>query len=696
MLPNRGLRNGPAMLDHFHSRGALVALTAALLVACGLSPLQARAALLLGADGVTVYDTANNISWLANANLAATNRFGLPICIDAGSPVTPCVNPSGSMRYQSAAAWVAAMNAANYLGHSNWQIPTSPIVDPSCSFVGPQMNSFGWGCSASAFGSLYNALGLRAPNTAAPAATITVGPFSNFQPDLYWTQTSLPQPTGDVGCCATISFNSGWQGSNIASNFLFLLPMIQGKIAGAPPASGTGLQVNPGGQTVYDPIANVTWLANANLAASNTFGLPPCNAPGSPKLCVSSNGAMNWDSADQLIKNMNAASYLGQSNWQMPTADPACAASYVCSMTNAPFQSLYYTQLGLAAGTPVVMAPAIAVGPFTGIRPYLYWTCQGDDVAEPCRSALPAPGFEWSFWFSNGFQGTDVFAHDMYVTAYYPGPATAFPPNYQGLWWAAPGGSEAGWGINFAHQGDTIFASWFTYDPTGKGTWLVMTATKIAPNTYSGALLQGTGPAFDAVPFPPLGSPGGATVSGLGGTGTITFSDANNGTFAYTLGDVAQTKAITRELIGPQPTCLFGALADLRLATNYTDLWWAAPAGSEAGWGINLTHEGDTIFATWYTFDLDHTPMWLVVTASKTAPGVYAGTPVYRLTGPPFNTTPFPPLGSPGGATGVSMGSASFAFSDGNTATFNYTVNGVTQSKTITREVFTSPGTVCQ
>ena len=44
---------------------------------------------------------------------------------------------------------------------------------------------------------------------------------------------------------------------------------------------------------------------------------------------------------------------------------------------------------------------------------------------------------------------------------------------------------------------------------------------------------------------------------------------------------------------------------------------------------------------------------------------------------------------------GVSVGSASFTFSDGNTATFNYTVNGITQSKAITREVFTPPGTAC-
>src|SRR5215471_9867997 len=54
--------------------------------------------------------------------------------------------------------------------------------------------------------------------------------------------------------------------------------------------------------------------------------------------------------------------------------------------------------------------------------------------------------------------------------------------NYTGLWWADPAGSESGWGINFAHQGDTIFATWFTYDSTGAGMWLVMTATKVDNN----------------------------------------------------------------------------------------------------------------------------------------------------------------------------------------------------------------------
>jgi hypothetical protein len=257
--------------------------------------------------------------------------------------------------------------------------------------------------------------------------------------------------------------------------------------------------------------------------------------------------------------------------------------------------------------------------------------------------------------------------------------------NFGGLWWNAPAASEAGWGISLAHQGDVIFASWFTYDLNGRGWWLVMTAPMTGGNTFAGTLLQVTGPAFD-MPFDP------AQVSATAvGTGTLAFTDANNGTFAYTVNGISQTKAITREVFGPLPSCTFGALADPTLATNYQDLWWNAPAGSESGWGINLAHEGDIIVATWFTYDHDHTPMWLVATATRTTPGTYVGT-LYRTTGPPFNAVPF----NPAAVVGTAVGNATFTFASGNSATFAYTVNGVSQLKSITREVFRAPGTVCQ
>ena len=200
--------------------------------------------------------------------------------------------------------------------------------------------------------------------------------------------------------------------------------------------------------------------------------------------------------------------------------------------------------------------------------------------------------------------------------------------NYQGLWWAAPAASESGWGLNLAHQGDTLFASWFTYDAGGKGWWLVMTANKTAPNTYSGKLYTTRGPAFNAVPWDPM-----AVVATEAGTGTLTFTDASNGTFNYVIGATNQTKSLTREVFGPLPTCTWGGGTGLAAATNYQDLWWKSPAASESGWGVNLNHEGDTIFATWFTYDLGGAPLWLVATATKTAPNVFSGD-LLQTTGP--------------------------------------------------------------
>jgi hypothetical protein len=257
--------------------------------------------------------------------------------------------------------------------------------------------------------------------------------------------------------------------------------------------------------------------------------------------------------------------------------------------------------------------------------------------------------------------------------------------NFTGLFWSAPAGSEAGWGINLAHQGNIIFATWFTYDLNGNGWWLSMSAPMVAAGVYTGVLYATTGPAFSTMPFNP------AQVKQTPvGTGTLSFSDLNDATFAYAVNGVTQTKNITRQVFGPLPVCAT-ATTSLAAATNYTDLWWASPAGSEAGWGINLSHQGDTLFATWFTYALDGTPLWLSVTAPKTAPGVYAGT-LYQTTGPAFNAVPFDPTKV--GLTAV--GTATFTFADGNDATFAYDVNGTQQAKAITRQVFQTPGTVCQ
>ena len=264
-------------------------------------------------------------------------------------------------------------------------------------------------------------------------------------------------------------------------------------------------------------------------------------------------------------------------------------------------------------------------------------------------------------------------------------PAVAPIINYEGLWWNAPAGSESGWGINLAQQGSVIFATWFTYDLTGKAWWLAMTATPRRPTAcIRASLFQTTGPAFDAMPFDPA-----QVVATSVGSATLTFADADNGSFAYSVNGVSQTKALTRQVFGALPTCTFGAQSNLALATNFQDLWWRRARRQESGWGINLTQQGDTIFATWFTYDHDHTPLWLSATATKTASNTFAGT-LFRTSGPTFNAF------DPTKVVLTPVGALTLTFGDGNNATFAYTVNGVSQSKAITRQVFRDPGTVCQ
>jgi len=272
---------------------------------------------------------------------------------------------------------------------------------------------------------------------------------------------------------------------------------------------------------------------------------------------------------------------------------------------------------------------------------------------------------------------------DRVLIPYTPSPAS----NFGGLWWNAPAGSESGWGINVAHQGDVIFATWLTYDPGGKAWWLSMTAAKGAGNTFAGTLYETRGPAFDAVPFDLT-----RVTRTPVGMGTLTFADAGSGTFAYTVNGVTQAKPIVLETFAsPVPTCTFGSLSDPALATNYQDLWWNAPAGSEAGWGVNLTHQGNTIFAVWFTYDFDGTPLWLSATLASVTGGTYAGT-LYRSTGPAWSATPF----DPAKVARLAVGTASVTFADGDSGTFAYTVNGRAQTKAITRQIFRPPGTVCR
>ncbi|HEX3453096.1 MAG TPA: hypothetical protein VHS03_00610 [Gaiellaceae bacterium] len=375
----------------------LALLTVAAAVALAVQAGAARRVAIV--PGQTVYDPALNVTWLADADLPAHDTFGVH-----------GIEKAGSMDYATAVAWVHALNAygggRGYLGHHNWMLPatpTAPSVDPTCS---SRDHKFGFGCFGSALGSLYGkTLGLHAPDTAVPIPAGVRGPFRNFQPYLYWTNT--PGKGGHVGF-KTFSFNTGWSGANQPIHNMYVLPVITGNPFQTPTRNGKGLDPSADGKTVYDPGASVTWLADADLAKTETFGVPG----------IDRDGSMQGATAAAWIKAMNRHAWLGRSDWRIPEND-GCGG-WNCGAKAGPLGQLYYDALGLRQGTPVVSTPVVtAQRGFRELQPYLYWSCAARTVQGPCVGE-PVPN-QGSFSFGNGFKGTDLLQNELYVMVYYPG-----------------------------------------------------------------------------------------------------------------------------------------------------------------------------------------------------------------------------------------------------------------------------------
>jgi hypothetical protein len=119
--------------------------------------------------------------------------------------------------------------------------------------------------------------------------------------------------------------------------------------------------------------------------------------------------------------------------------------------------------------------------------------------------------------------------------------------NYQDLWWNP---AESGWGINMVQQGTIIFATLFTYAPSGRDLWVVGPALhRQLDGTYEGALYTTSGTTFDASPWIPV------SVAEVG-TMNIRFTAGNRATLTYTLNGVQVVKSIERQVFAAAaPAC---------------------------------------------------------------------------------------------------------------------------------------------
>jgi hypothetical protein len=282
--------------------------------------------------------------------------------------------------------------------------------------------------------------------------------------------------------------------------------------------------------------------------------------------------------------------------------------------------------------------------------------------------------------FSNA---TSFYVDDLSLSVVTSGSSA---PNYTALWWG--GQAESGWGINVNHQGDILFATLFDYDASGNPMWWFMSAgRKQADGSYLGELYSVHGaPAFDAQPFTPI------TAANLTQVGTMRFTStgADTATLAYTVNGASVTKSIRKQPLLATPATCTGTTASRDGLANYQDLWWNS---AESGWGINLTQEGNVIFATLFDYDASGNPMWWFMSGgTRQADGSYAGD-LYRAHDmSPFNAQPFTPITS---ANITPVGSMQLRFTNGTTGTLTYTIDGRTVVKTIARQVFSTPVPAC-
>jgi hypothetical protein len=251
---------------------------------------------------------------------------------------------------------------------------------------------------------------------------------------------------------------------------------------------------------------------------------------------------------------------------------------------------------------------------------------------------------------------------------------------YQGIWQNAPAASEPGWAIAFAPDGDSIVATWLTYDSDGSPMWLALEGVDVATlldgayaprRVFAGELYRAFAPAADA---------------GVGlvayGPAAIEFSTANLATFHYNVDGTWRSKLVERTYAADAPACA--------AAANVGGLWSDAARRTTDAYagGVHVAHEGDVVVAAWFGFDAQGKATWRVMSAAPSGPNEYTGT-LYRTHGPALDTA-----FDAARVAVTAAGTGTLAFAADSLGVFSFVVDGAPSAMTLSRRV-TTPTASC-
>jgi hypothetical protein len=126
----------------------------------------------------------------------------------------------------------------------------------------------------------------------------------------------------------------------------------------------------------------------------------------------------------------------------------------------------------------------------------------------------------------------------------------------------------------------------------------------------------------------------------------------------------------------------------LGLKLDVQGLWWAG--ANENGWGMSIGRSGDTLFNTFFVYDDNGRPQWIVMPggtwdASFTS---YTGA-LYIPTGTWFGNYDASRLN-----VDAPVGAATITFSGSDAASLTYSVRGATGTKSLQKQIFATSGSI--